>query len=115
MTRTPTDPMPLIAHLVDHAADVCAGHGEQFLNLVVASPGFVVLLYVSAWEAIETSESCEALKTATKRSLQEKLTHLLKIAQDVVASDDPRATILQQGLTVAQALDMGESPSDEIH
>ena len=106
--------MAMIEHLVHHAEGMCTT-GTEFLELTAAAPGFIVLLYTSAWEAIEASESCEALKTATKRSLQYQVHKLLTMVLDVVTSADPRLKLLDQGICISQALSMGESVSDEIH
>jgi len=105
--------MELLDRLAALAEHACVGQGPRFLDLVVASPGFVVLLYLSAWDAIDASASDDTLKAATKRSLQSKVAHLLRTALDVVTSDDPRLRVLQHGISVAEA--MGESPSDEVH
>jgi hypothetical protein len=112
MTRIGSE-MAIIDLLAHQAERVCADQGPLFLNLVVASPGFVVLLYLSAWDAIDASEAADLVKADTKRVLQDRVAYLLRTALDVVTSDDPRLSVLQHGITVAD--EMGESPSDEVH
>jgi hypothetical protein len=40
---------------------------------------------------------------------------LLVMVLNVVRSPDPRLTLLDQGVTLAQVLQMGQSVNDEVH
>jgi hypothetical protein len=107
--------MAMIELMLQHAEKMCNGCVKDMFDLTIASPGIVISLYMNAVERIDSSELCDEVKASTRRAIQYQVERLLVMVLNVVRSPDPRLTLLDQGVTLAQVLQMGQSVNDEVH
>jgi hypothetical protein len=107
--------MAMVDLMTQHAVKVCGGCMRDWLDLVVASPGIVISLYITAHECIAAADVPEEDKAETHRLIQMQVEKLLVLVLNAVRSADPKLAMLSQAVTLEEAIRMGPTMSDEVH
>lgn len=107
--------MAMVDLMTQHAVTLCGGCMQDWLDLVVASPGIVISLYITALDAIAAAKAPEDEKAEAHRVVQIQVEKLLVVVLNAVRSADPKLAMLSQAVTIAEAIEMGPTVSDEVH
>jgi hypothetical protein len=86
-----------INHLMAQAIALCDGNLPRLFDLVIASPSFIMSLYMTAYFAIDQSDDVpEAARARAHAHIQAHTARVMRLVLEAVESNDPRGVIAAQ-------------------